>query len=135
MPLYNVLLETCQTEDYNDSMEDLYFECVNILTLVMNLNNGRYHIPGETIDRTKIRQKAIDAGILVVCIYLMLQTKNEHLKTYIQEEFFEKVDEPDFDYYFKHNHSIYALVSSIVSDVNIRQSIDESMENRRAKLK
>lgn len=44
-------------------MEDLYFECVNILALVMSLNSSRFHIPGETVDRVKLRQKAIDAGV------------------------------------------------------------------------
>lgn len=66
MPLYNILLDTCTKEEKfegNVNMEDLYFECINILTLVMSLNTGRYHIPGETIDKIRLRQKAIDAGI------------------------------------------------------------------------
>lgn len=46
----------------------------------------------------------------------MRQTKNEHLKKYIQEEFYEKIEESDFDYHFKNNHSIYALVNMIVND-------------------
>jgi hypothetical protein len=59
VPLYNILLETCGSEEKRglllDNMEELYFECVNILTLIMSLNSNRYHIPGETVERNKLR--------------------------------------------------------------------------------
>jgi hypothetical protein len=96
MPIYNILHETCVAEEKfsnANNMDELYFECINILTLVMSLNGSRYHIPGETTEKTKIRQKAIDTGILVVVTYFMQATKNALLKQYITEEFFEKVDE------------------------------------------
>ena len=81
-------------------MDELYFECINILTLIMSLNASRYHIPGETLEKNKLRQKAIDAGILVVVVFILSETKNEHLMSYVQEEFFEKIDEQDFEYHF-----------------------------------
>ena len=96
MPLYNILQETCVAEEKfsnADNMEELYFECINILTLVTSLNGSRYHIPGETTEKNKIRQRAIDTGILVMVTYVMHATKNPTLKQYISEEFFEKVDE------------------------------------------
>jgi hypothetical protein len=40
MPLYTILLETCNKEE-DENLDDLYFECVNILILVMSLNTGR----------------------------------------------------------------------------------------------
>ena len=59
VPLYNMLLETCVSEEKgglgHDNMEELYFECVNILTLIMSLNSNRYHIPGETVERNRMR--------------------------------------------------------------------------------
>ena len=59
VPLYNILLETCVPEEKaglsHDNMEELYFECVNILTLIMSLNSNRYHIPGETVERNRMR--------------------------------------------------------------------------------
>lgn len=87
VPLYNILQETCVPDEKddlrNDNMEELYFECVNILTLIMSLNSNRYHIPGETVERNKMRHNAIDTGVLIVVIYLMKHTKNEHLRNYI----------------------------------------------------
>ena len=127
-PLYKTLQETCmQEEDYaeNGNMEELYFECVNILTLIMSMNSGRYHIPGETVENNKLRQKAMDAGILVVVVLILSETKNQNLRDYLQEEFFEKIDEQDFDYHFKNNHTHYATAGDIVTDVSHRQKIDE----------
>ena len=73
------MFETCGKEykyEGNNNMEDLYFECVNILTLVMSLNSSRFHIPGETVDRVKLRQKAIDAGVQIVVIFILKNTLN-----------------------------------------------------------
>ena len=132
-PLYKILQESCiLEEDYsdNDNMEELYFECINILTLIMSLNSGRYHIPGETLEKNKLRQKAMDAGILAVVVFILGESKNEHLRSYIQEEFAEKVDEQDFEYHFKKNHTHYATVSDIIVDVKHRQKIDELLSER-----
>ena len=65
----------------------------------------------------------------------MKHTKNEHLKNYIFEEFFEKVDESDFEYHFKNNHSHYAMVQGIIRDTKQRQMVDEIMSERMALLK
>lgn len=132
-PLYKTLQESCIfEEDYsdNDNMEELYFECINILTLIMSMNSGRYHIPGETLEKNKLRQKAIDAGILVVVVFLLGETKNLRLGDYIQEEFFEKIDEQDFEYHFIKNHTHYATASDIIVDVKHRQTIDELLAER-----
>lgn len=68
-------------------------------------------------------------------MYLMKHTKNEHLRTYIQEEFFEKVDETDFEYHFTNNHSHYAMVSTIITDAKQRQELDEIMKERMGALR
>ena len=65
----------------------------------------------------------------------MKHTKNEHLRTYIQEEFFEKVDETDFEYHFTNNHSHYAMVSTIITDAKQRQELDEIMKERMGALR
>ena len=72
-------------EDYsgNDNMAELYFESINILCLIMSLNSGRYHIPGESVEKRRLRERAIDAGIIVVVVFLLNETKNSHLNHYI----------------------------------------------------
>ena len=126
-PLYQVLHETCQSEqatteqDANQTANnELYTECVNILSLCMCLNNGKYHIPGETVENLRLKQRAIDSGVLVFVVYVLIETKNESLKKYIKEEFFEKVDESDFEYHFKKNHSHYAMVGDFVNSAKSR---------------
>jgi len=72
-PIYKTLQESCIIEEEytnNENMLELYYECINILTLILSLNSGRYHIPGESLEKNKLRQKAIDAGILVIVVYM-----------------------------------------------------------------
>jgi len=60
-PLYMVLIESCiLDEEYtvDNLLEELFYECINILILIMSLNSGKYHIPGETFEKSRIRQKA-----------------------------------------------------------------------------
>ena len=124
-PLYQVLHETCvlaPEQDSNSQLanDELYTECINILSLCMCLSNGKYHIPGETVENLRLRQRAIDSGVLIFVVYVMRESKNENLRKFIREEFFEKVDESDFEYHFKKNHSHYAMVGDFIHSVKLR---------------
>lgn len=103
-PLYMVLIESCiLDEEYtvDNLLEELFYECINVLILIMSLNSGKYHIPGETFEKSRIRQKAQDAGILIIVINIYNTTKNVNLKKYIETEFLDKIEEPDIDYHFE----------------------------------
>ena len=55
----------------------------------------------------------------------MCESQNENLRKFIKEEFFEKVNETDFEYHFKKNHSHYAMVGDFIHSVKLRQQIDD----------
>lgn len=123
-PIYQLLLESQIQEDQfkdNEYIEELYYECVNILILIMSLNNIKYHIPGETYERNRIRQKAQEAGILIIVVYIMMKTKNKQLYQYIEEEFFKKIEEQDIEFHFENYHSHYAVAQDIIIDSQDRQ--------------
>ena len=64
---------------------------------MMSLNNRKYYIPGETSENSKMRQKAIQSGIVTIATYTYLNTSNERLKQYIQNELLDRLDEEDFN--------------------------------------
>ncbi len=96
----------------------------------MSLNNIKYHIPGETYERNRIRQKAQEAGILIIVVYIMMKTKNKLLYQYIEEEFFKKIEEQDIEFHFENYHSHYAIAQDIIIDSKDRQSIDQILGER-----
>lgn len=84
-PLYGVLLETCESSKLIEEMkyvrpyesptksakslkstgsprfemtQNLLKECVNILCVLLCLEGNRYHIPGESYERIRLKQKA-----------------------------------------------------------------------------
>ncbi len=61
----------------------------------MSLTNRKYYIPGETSENTKQRAKAILTGIHMVLLFTYLNTKNERLKQFLNEDFIERLDEAD----------------------------------------
>ena len=99
---------------------DLILECVNILLVIMSLTNVKYHIPGETFERNRIRQKGQDSGILIIVMFTYLRSMNETVKKYIYEEFLSKLEEPDIEYHFENNHSNYAIVSDFIQDAETK---------------
>lgn len=40
----------------------------------MSLNNRKYYIPGETSEKAKMRQQAMDLGILAVMAHVQLSS-------------------------------------------------------------
>jgi hypothetical protein len=46
----------------------------------MSLNNSKYYIPGETPEKSKIRHKAMNLGIMVMLMYTYLYTSNKSVK-------------------------------------------------------
>ena len=105
-------------------MRELFLMCVNILILIYNRDKE----PGEakeTMERIKLRQSAIDAGVLVIAAFIQCETKNKALKQYIHEQLLEKIEEPDFEYHFKKNLTHYTLVSDIITELEQRERIDQ----------
>lgn len=45
-----------------------------MLTSMMLFSNRKYYIPGETNENARLRQRAIDFGILVMMTYLSLHS-------------------------------------------------------------
>lgn len=89
-----------QSEDFLE----LELNCARILTSLMSLNNRKHYIPGETAEKAKLRQKAIDHGLLVILMNSLLYSSNENLRLFLQEEFLERLEEQDINYYFEGNH-------------------------------
>ena len=81
--------------DFQNDMDELQVQCATILTQMMSLNNRKYYIPGETSENTKMRLKAIQSGILIILTFSYLNTSNERLKQFIQDELVERLDESD----------------------------------------
>jgi len=48
--------------------------CATILVSVLSLNARKFYIPGETHENSKLRQRAMDCGILIIlmCSFLKL---------------------------------------------------------------
>lgn len=96
----------------------------------MSLNNRKFYIPGETQENTKLRQRAIDCGILIVLMYSYISLGEGSLKQLMREEFYERLEESDLDYHFNNNHIHYDMVKTIIDDSNIKQKIDENLSHR-----
>lgn len=103
---------------------------------LMSLNNRKYYIPGETSEKAKMRQQAMDLGILTVMTHVQLSSEdNQQLQQYIHDEFIDRIEESDIEYHFLNNHSHYEQVSSIVEASHQKQRIDDSLGKRLAVLK
>jgi hypothetical protein len=73
---------------------------------MMSLTNRKYYIPGETSENTKQRIKAIQIGIHMILIFTYLNTKNERLKQFLNEDFLERLDETDIQLHFDNSEKI-----------------------------
>jgi len=98
-PLFKIMHDNCLQNtamiDFQNDMDELQVQCATILTQMMSLNNRKYYIPGETSENTKMRLRAIQSGILIILIFSYLNTSNERLKQFIQDELVERLDESD----------------------------------------
>lgn len=101
----------------------------------MSLNNRKYYIPGETSEKAKLRQQAMELGILIIMINVQLTSSNESLKQYINEEFFDRIEESDIDYHFMNNHKHYDKLSDIFQESDQKQKVDEVLNARATLLK
>jgi transcriptional regulator of acetoin/glycerol metabolism len=102
---------------------------------LMSLNNRKYYIPGETSEKAKLRQQAMELGILIIMINVQLTSSNESLKQYINEEFFDRIEESDIDYHFMNNHKHYDKLSDIFQESDQKQKVDEALHARVTLLK
>ena len=98
--------------------------CAQILVILLNLNNRKFYIPGETSEKQKLRMRAMDLGILVILANAFISLKCEELTQFLQEEFLDRLEETDIEYHFGRNHSHYEIVSEVVK-VEARQHIDD----------
>lgn len=76
-------LFTTLNESYQSENEDLPMQCAQILVLLCHLNNRKYYIPGETSEKAKLRQRAMDYGIFVVLLNVALNSTSDQLKQYL----------------------------------------------------
>tara|TARA_B110000285_G_C15110963_1_gene611084 strand:- start:432 stop:803 length:372 start_codon:yes stop_codon:yes gene_type:complete len=102
---------------------------------LMSLNNRKYYIPGETSEKAKLRQQAMELGILIIMINVQLTSGNESLKQYINEEFFDRIEESDIDYHFMNNHKHYDKLSDVFQESDQKQKVDEVLHARATLLK
>lgn len=132
-PFYAVLndngLATIQSNCI-DQMSELQQLCCQILLRLLCLNNRKFYIPGETSQKAKMRQRAMDLGILIVLLHVFLNTPNPELKNYLQDEFVDRLEEQDIEYHFTLNHSHYEKLSSVVTNCSYRQAIDDYLSKR-----
>lgn len=138
-PLYGVLLETCESSKLLEALElhnertysaspsksnkssprhdftqNLLKECINILCVLLSLEGNRYHIPGESYERVRLKQKAQDAGIIIVALHIMQKTKIDWLSKYIESEFLEKLEEGDIEYHQALSAQQYSVLHDIL---------------------
>ena len=65
-------------------MDNLYFECINILLTLMSLDVVEFYFPGETLERQKLKHKAQHAGLLAMALFIMNNTKDTKLSKYLE---------------------------------------------------
>lgn len=94
--------------------QNLLKECVNILCVLLSLEGNRYHIPGESYERIRLKQKAQDAGIIIFALHIMQKTKIDWLSKYIESEFLEKLEEADIEYHQALSAQQYSVLHDIL---------------------
>ena len=70
----------------------------------------------------------MNLGIMAVLMNTFMFTTNKSLKAYLQEDFIERLEEPDIQTHFRNNHVYYDRVKNIIQDVSARQKIDEFLQ-------
>jgi len=71
------------------------------LPQVFTTNPSRkFYIPGETMELDKLRQRAIEYGLLTYLAFIDGRNKNEDFKSILQRELWSLVDETDFSQHF-----------------------------------
>lgn len=73
---------------------------INLLCLpqshILGTNHRKFYIPGETMENERMRQKAIEYGLLSVLAWIDCQLKNDELKSLLSREFWGALDSEDF---------------------------------------
>lgn len=119
-PLYKLMLDTCQQNsgiiDFQSDIDDIQLNCATILTQMMCLNSRKYYIPGETSENTKMRQKAIQSGILIISTFTYLNSNNDRLKQYFYSELIERLDDEDYQLHFEFEDISFRQFRQIITD-------------------
>ena len=115
--IYTLMIESFDEEKVKangNKLDGLYYECVNILITILSMDFVKFYFPGETLERQKIKQRGQDAGILIMVTFIMINTKNENLKGYIDRELFNKINLKDLEYYFEYDDLQYQITIDLV---------------------
>lgn len=73
--IYQVLIDSLNNSQ-DEELANLHLNCAHMLILVMSLNNRKYYIPGETIEKAQLRQHAIDYGVFIILTFIHLNTES-----------------------------------------------------------
>jgi hypothetical protein len=87
-----------------------------------------------SIDKYKIRQRAIEAGVLVVTTHFYCKTKDEDLKMKVHDEFVDRIQEQDLVFFFKHRDNLYHIVSDLVGKKEDREVINIMLKDLKQRL-
>lgn len=82
------------------------------------------------MERQRFRQKGQDTGLLIMVVYIMINTKNNTYRQYIEREFFYKTTLRDVTHHFNNSGSHYNVVIDLVNAPADRQAIDKVLNNR-----
>ena len=100
--IYSVLFEYLQSQKHlqvpdnsisDANVDELQQICINILITALSLNTRKFHIPGETSEKAKLRFKCIEYGVLAVLTFFTIESRSESVRSYLQEDFFERIEE------------------------------------------
>ena len=97
-PIVDILQE-CVNE-YSDENSELYQSTVKLVINLMNLTQRKFYIPGETMELERLRQKSIDNNLFSLIVYFNDKINQEDIKQILKKEFFELLEENDYNYQF-----------------------------------
>ena len=100
---------------------------------MLSLNTRKFYIPGETSEKAKLRVRAIENGVLIVLTYCLIQARRDSLKMFLQEDFFERLEECDIDLHFQYADLFYSRVPNLQPEM--RESIDQLLAKRQEILR
>ena len=79
----------------------------------LSLNTRKFYIPGETSEKAKLRLKCIEYGVLAVLTSCLIESKSDPIKSFLQEDFFERLEEPDIEYHLQNADLFYERLPPI----------------------
>mmetsp|Transcript_26733 Transcript_26733/g.40792 ORF Transcript_26733/g.40792 Transcript_26733/m.40792 type:complete len:93 (+) Transcript_26733:1144-1422(+) len=68
--------------------------------------------------------------VVLLVKYFDVSSEQGALKSILKEEFLEKIEIPDIEYHFSINHALYDSFKDIVSNSELKQRIDTSLQKR-----